>query len=181
MTGMVAAAIIVGTIFFIFQVGYTQSRGRRERLDRLTEERDALQAKLNGLTEEKDLLKKNIEKIELQLSVFEATSSSEIQNAADSLQEPVPKQEGDDDLLGTPKETKHTGAPRSPIDILIQQKLLSQAQLDKAEKYRKDTDSRMPLEEILVMFEYISAAQLKTANHFFNSLNEAKKKKQNAE
>ncbi|MFP4168679.1 MAG: FtsL-like putative cell division protein [Desulfonatronovibrionaceae bacterium] len=144
MTVNILIILLIFLLFVImiaFSARHLQTR-KQNRIKKIREEQKNVQADFDNL--KNNLLELTAQKNELENRLADARTKKT--SAAQSEQEQ--------------KQTQ-----KSAVDILKEKDIVSEAQIKKAQHYLDDNQPNMELEDVLVMFGYITPEQLKQAQN----------------
>lgn len=129
-------------LLFVMLVAFTarhlQNR-KLKRIQKIREEQKNIQAEFDGL--KKNLHELTAQKNELQSRLTEAKTRK----------------------ISESQEKEESQSQKSTVDILQENEQISEAQIKKATHYLEENQPNLELEDVLVMFGYITPEQLKNA------------------
>ncbi|MGE4299249.1 MAG: hypothetical protein AB7E47_14625 [Desulfovibrionaceae bacterium] len=144
MEQLILLSCVVCAVCIVIKMYYNKSVAFRREMSFLGEELERLEEKRKELEEEERHYQKLIVQYKVDMEdAYGAMEEERIQHKEATI--------------------KKAKAPKTPVEVLLQKRYVKPEDVQKAEEYRRNTKSPLPVEQILIMFERITPQQLKLA------------------
>lgn len=145
MTFVVIGGLILSAVLFSAKLFGDMNRKYAREQRELFAEVDKLERYKEVVKKEIDAKRRNIERLKDDLALYE--------QAAAAVEEDKQRE-----VFRSKKRPE-----QSPVDVLLQRNQVKPEQVQKARDYKVSTESPMAVEDILLMFDYATSEQVKSA------------------